>query len=79
VTDHQPGALHHALEPFALHRIDLLQLVSRPIPHSPWKYRFDAVLAGHPLDPEIRAGLTELRSRTRQLRVFGSYPAEAQP
>jgi prephenate dehydratase len=79
VTDHQPGALHYALEPFALHRIDLLQLVSRPIPHSPWKYRFDAVLAGHPLDPEIRAGLTELRSRTRQLRVFGSYPAEAQP
>jgi len=32
VTDHQPGALHRAIEPFARHEIDLLQLVSRPIP-----------------------------------------------
>jgi prephenate dehydratase len=76
VTDHQPGALHRAIEPFARHRIDLLQLVSRPLPRSPWRYRFDAVLAGHPLDPIIRAGLADLRGRTRLLRVFGSYPAE---
>jgi len=76
VTDHQPGALHSAIEPFARHRIDLLQLVSRPIPQSPWKYRFDAVLTGHPLDPIVRETLAELRERTRLLRVFGSYPAE---
>jgi prephenate dehydratase len=76
VTDHQPGALHRAIEPFARHRIDLLQLVSRPIPQSPWRYRFDAVLAGHPLDGIVRATLAELRERTRLLRVFGSYPAE---
>jgi len=76
VTDHQPGALHSAIEPFARHRIDLLQLVSRPIPQSPWKYRFDAVLTGHPLDPIVRETLAELRERARLLRVFGSYPAE---
>jgi prephenate dehydratase len=38
VTDHQPGALHWAIEPFARHRIDLVQLVSRPIPHAQWRY-----------------------------------------
>ena len=76
VTDHQPGALHRAIEPFARHHIDLLQLVSRPIPQSPWRYRFDAVLTGHPLDPIVRETLAELRERTRLLRVFGSYPAE---
>jgi prephenate dehydratase len=76
VTDHQPGALHRAIEPFARHRIDLLQLVSRPIPQTPWRYRFDAVLEGHPLDPTVRAALGDLRDRTRQLRVFGSYPAD---
>jgi prephenate dehydratase len=76
VTDHQPGALHRAIEPFARHGIDLLQLVSRPISQSPWKYRFDAVLTGHPLDPIVRETLNELRERTRLLRVFGSYPAE---
>jgi prephenate dehydratase len=75
VTDHRPGALHRALEPFAQHDVDLVQLVSRPIPHSTWRYRFDAVLGGHPLDAEIAAALTELRGLTRELRVFGSYPA----
>lgn len=76
VTDHQPGALHRAIEPFARHGIDLLQLVSRPIPESPWKYRFDAVLRGQPLDPVVREALAEVRARTRELRVFGSYPAD---
>jgi prephenate dehydratase len=75
VTDHQPGALHRAIEPFARHGIDLAQLVSRPIPHSPWRYRFDAVLAGHPLDSVVREALVEVSARTRRLRVFGSYPA----
>jgi prephenate dehydratase len=75
VTDHQPGALHRAIEPFGRHGIDLLQLVSRPIPESPWRYRFDAVLDGHPLDPVVREAMGELRASTRQLRVFGSYPA----
>jgi prephenate dehydratase len=74
VTDHQPGALHRAIEPFARHGIDLVQLVSRPIPQSPWRYRFDAVLAGHPLDPVVRSALGDLHARTRRLRVFGSYP-----
>jgi prephenate dehydratase len=74
VTDHQPGALHRAIEPFARHRIDLVQLVSRPLPRSPWRYRFDAVLDGHPLDPVVSAALADLQKRTRQLRVFGSYP-----
>lgn len=78
VTDHQPGALHQAIEPFGRHRIDLVQLVSRPIPHSPWRYRFDAVLDGHPLDPVVRDALVDVRARTRRLRVFGSYPADEQ-
>ena len=75
VTDHSPGALHRAIEPFARHKIDLVQLVSRPIPDSRWRYRFDAVLAGHPLDEVVRGALAEVRSRTQRLQVFGSYPA----
>ncbi len=75
VTDHRPGALHRAIEPFARHGIDLVQLVSRPLPHSAWRYRFDAVLGGHPLDAEIAGALVELSGLTRERRVFGSYPA----
>ena len=77
VTDHQPGALHRAIEPFGRHRLDLVQLVSRPIPRTPWRYRFDAVLAGHPLDPAVSETLAEVRGLTRHLAVFGSYPAHA--
>ncbi len=77
VTDHRPGALHRALEPFARHSLDLVQLVSRPIPQTPWRYRFDAVLAGHPLDPIVSETLAELAGITRQLIVFGSYPAHS--
>jgi prephenate dehydratase len=75
VTDHQPGALHRAIEPFGRHRLDLVQLVSRPIPRTPWRYRFDAVLAGHPLDEVVSDTLSEVGGLTRELRVFGSYPA----
>jgi chorismate mutase/prephenate dehydratase len=76
VTDHRPGALHRALEPLARHAIDLSLLASRPIPAQPWRYRFDAVLAGHPLDPDVSATLTEMRGLTARLRVFGSYRAD---
>jgi prephenate dehydratase len=74
VTDHRPGALHRAMEPFARHAINLAQLVSRPIPRSDWRYRFDAILDGHVLDADVAAALAEARERTRQLRVFGSFP-----
>ena len=75
VTDHRPGALHRTIEPFARHGIDLVQLVSRPIPETPWRYCFHAVLAGHPLDPPISDALAEVRRQARRLKVFGSYPA----
>lgn len=75
VTDHRPGALHRAIEPFGRHGLDLVQLTSRPIPQTPWRYRFDAVLAGHPFDPLVEESLAELVRRTRKVRVFGSYPA----
>lgn len=76
VTDHRPGALHRAIEPLARRGIDMVQLVSRPIPTEPWRYRFDAVLGGHPLDDALSAALHELVAATVLLRVFGSYRAD---
>ena len=73
-TDHRPGALHRAIEPFARHALDLVQLTSRPIPQTPWRYRFDAVVAGHPLDDVVRTTLAEVREQAQRFTVFGSYP-----
>ncbi len=86
VTDHSPGALHRTIEPFARHRIDLVQLVSRPIPSTPWRYRFDAVLAGHPRSAGTRgpgrspgagpdaAPLRLVPGRRRAIRRIGEPP-----
>jgi prephenate dehydratase len=75
VTDHRPGALHAAIAPFAVAGLDLVRLVSRPLPATPWSYRFDAVVAGHPLDPVVRGALDELAGLTRSHRVAGVYEA----
>jgi prephenate dehydratase len=75
VTDHAPGALYRALAPFAHYNVNLVQLVSRPLPHSRWRSRFDAVLDGHPYDTDVRAAFDELRGVTREVRVTGAYAA----
>ncbi len=75
VTDHRPGALVRALGPFGAHDLNLVQLVSRPLPRSHFRYRFDVVLDGHVFDEDVRTALREVRSLTRRLRLFGSYPA----
>ena len=75
-THHRPGALHRAIEPLARRAIDMVQLVSRPIPSRPFDYRFDCVLGGPPLDDEVAAALVEMRDETARLRVFGSYRAD---
>ena len=76
VTDHRPGALYRALGALARGEVNLVQLVARPLPNSPWRYRFDVVLDGHVFDPTIHPALQELRTLTRELRLFGSYAAE---
>jgi len=76
VTDHRPGALFRALGPFARNDVNLVQLVSRPLPDSAWRYRFDVVLDGHVFDEHLSGALAELRECTRELRIFGSYAAE---
>jgi prephenate dehydratase len=78
VTDHAPGALYRALAPFAHQNVNLVQLVSRPLPRSRWRSRFDAVLDGHPYDDNVRAAFEELRKLTRELRVTGSYAAASE-
>jgi prephenate dehydratase len=75
VTDHRPGALHRAIAPFAAAGLDLERLVSRPLPQTPFRYRFDAVVAGHPRDAAVHAALALVRRETRELRLLGVYPA----
>jgi len=71
--DHRPGALFHALEPFARRDLNLLKIESRPVHGSPWQYRFYLDLQASRRDPEVAAALRELASLVVNLRILGSY------
>jgi prephenate dehydratase len=70
---HRPGALYHALEPFARRNVNLMKIESRPVHGSPWQYRFYLDLQASRHDPQLAAALGELQSLVVGLRILGSY------
>ncbi|HXJ16255.1 MAG TPA: prephenate dehydratase [Candidatus Polarisedimenticolia bacterium] len=77
--DHRPGALYHALEPFARRNLNLLKIESRPVHGQPWQYRFYLDLQASRRDPEVAAALAELEKLVVNLRILGSYPSATKP
>jgi prephenate dehydratase len=73
--DHRPGALLHALEPFARRNINLMKIESRPVHGRPWQYRFYLDLQTARSNPEAAAALEELDKQVVELRILGSYKA----
>lgn len=72
---HKPGALHHALEPFARRRIDLLKIESRPVRGEPWQYHIFLDLSASTTSAEAAEALAELRARAASVRLLGCYPS----
>lgn len=70
----QPGALHAALEGFALFKVNMSRIESRPNRLFPWQYLFFADVEGHAEQAPTRQALEYLQSRTTFLKVLGSYP-----
>jgi len=76
---HRPGALHHALEPFARREIDLLKIEGRPVKGRPWEYCFYLDLAGTLNDREVTSAFDDLRAGQFEVRVLGAYRAAVVP
>jgi chorismate mutase / prephenate dehydratase len=74
-VSHEPGSLAGLLTVFAQRGVNVTKLESRPIPSSPWKYRFYLDLEGHASDDRVRTALEEARPHTSEIRVLGTYPA----
>lgn len=70
---HRPGALHHALAPFAGRNIDLLKIESRPVRGRPWEYHFYLDLQASLEDAEATDALAELRQFASEIRLLGCY------
>jgi prephenate dehydratase len=71
-----PTGLQRALAPFAGYGVPLIELVSRPVVGSPWRYRFDAVVEGHLRDGALRAAIREVSACANEVIVLGSYGQE---
>lgn len=74
-TPHRPGALAEVLGVFSRRGVNLAKLESRPIPGSPFQYRFYLDLEGHAVREPVRGALEEVEPLTVELRVLGSFPA----
>ena len=70
----EPGALHHLLEPFHRHGIDLTRVETRPSQTGSWTYVFFLDFVGHQKDEKISAALKEVAKNAADLKILGSYP-----
>lgn len=72
---HTPGALAEVLGVLSRRGVNLAKLESRPIPESPFKYRFYLDVDGNAGRDPVRGALAEVEPLTTEMRVLGTYPA----
>jgi prephenate dehydratase len=72
-TAHKPGSLVGALSVFSTRGINLTKIESRPMKSQPWEYYFFVDFEGREEDQNCRKALDELKSRTIELKILGSY------
>ncbi len=73
-TGNTPGALYHALGPFAARGVNMIKLESRPSRARPWEYIFYLDVEGDVVEEPVRSALGALTGLTPLLVVLGSYP-----
>lgn len=73
-TKHVPGALYQALGEFAMRKINLTKIESRPTKQKPWEYNFYLDFEGHRNEKNCTEALKGLREKAIFVKVLGSYP-----
>jgi prephenate dehydratase len=72
-TEHKPGSLVGALSAFSTRGINLTKIESRPMKSRPWEYYFFVDFEGNTKNQNCREALRELKSKTSEIKILGSY------
>lgn len=70
---HQAGRLGEVITGFGRRGINLCKLESRPVPESPWRYRFYLDVEAHADDGNMVEALAEAETHAT-VRTLGTYP-----
>lgn len=70
---HVPGALFGILGEFAIRRLNLTKIESRPTKETPWEYNFYVDFEGHIDDRAVKQVMRIVKAKTSYLKVLGSY------
>jgi chorismate mutase/prephenate dehydratase len=71
---HKPGALYDSLGEFAVRKINLTKLESRPTRHQVWEYNFYMDFSGHREEKGVAGALKALEEHAVFVKILGSYP-----
>lgn len=71
---HEPGVLGKVLHEFGRRSVNLVKIESRPVPGTPWRYRFYLDVEGHAASEQVSRGLEAIEKYCKDLRVLGTYP-----
>ena len=72
-TGNHPGDLGEVLRSFSRRGVNLTKLESRPIPATPWRYRFYLDIEGHAASAPVTEALQAIEPKTAELRILGTY------
>jgi chorismate mutase/prephenate dehydratase len=73
---HEPGSLYHALGEFAIRKINLTRIESRPTKKTAWEYNFYLDFEGHRTEPKCEEALEALEKYAIFVKILVSYPKE---
>ena len=71
----EQGALLKVLQIANKNKINLTNILSRPVKKNKWQYSFFLEFSGHASDKNVLNLVKELQKVCHDLKVLGSYPA----
>ena len=70
---HVPGALFGILGEFAIRKINLTKIESRPTKETPWEYNFYVDFEGHLQNKAVHEALLSIKPKISYIKILGSY------